>query len=302
VTNLRFLFLLGSTLCIVPQLFFAETIDKTEKKKEKDFDLTATFDHIHASKFSSPHVRRHDSLSFTDSNVLANYKQELSEKNGLEYGIGYNNVHFGWDKHPKLEEKNIHNLLLSFGGYTKERENWRWNGKVYLQMNTEHLSLSRYTLFRGFLHGVYDWKKDIRLHTGLEGVTGMRYTRIWPVIGFDWKYSPKIHFNVILPSNISAIYSFTDRFSAVAAVRFFLSRQRLGNHEHHHLKRALIAYRNTGLELGLNYQIAEKLLANVHVGEAFGGRLRVSRRNDSHRHHYKLNAAPYLGAALQVSF
>ena len=290
-------------LCLLALLGSQFSLQAEEhSKKSHPFDLTATQDHILSSKFKSPHKRKSSSLSFTDSNIIAGYTQEISTKNGLNYGIGYNNARFDWKKHSPIKQKNINNLLLKFGGYTKEREDWRWDANVYLQMNTDNFSLSRYTLFRGFLHGVYDWKKDTRLHVGLEGIAGMHYTRVWPTLGFDYKYSKKMRFSVVVPSNISALYSFDDHISAIAAVRYFLSRQRLGDHESHHMKRGLIAYRNVGVEVGLNYEIAKRLLANIHVGQAMGGRVRLSHKNDHHRKHYTLKSAPYFGAQISISF
>lgn len=299
MTRLRkLLFLLGTTLQSATLLANPSESQETEPP----FDITATYDHIHSSKFQRPHARRHNSLSFAEANFIATYTQKLTPQNGLKYGIGYVNTHLDWDKHPRIDQKTFNNLLLSVGGYTKDRENWRWDANVYLQMNTKHLSLSRYTFFRGFLHGVYDWKKNLKLHAGLEGVTGMRYTRIWPSLGFEWEQSERLHINAVFPSNLSAIYSFDQHWSVSASAHYFFSRQRLGEDENDHLRRGLIAYRNIGLEAGLNYRIAGSLLANIHVGESLGGNVRVSRHNDKDRHHYKQKPAPYFGGAISFSF
>ena len=265
-------------------------------------ECIANYDHINSSKFNSPHSSRHHSLSFGEGTFLATYTQKLNSQLGLKYGVGYTNTKLDFTHRPHIEQKTFNNLLLSIGGYVKTQDKWLWDTNLYLQMNTEQLSLSRYTFFRGYLHGKYEWKEDINLHVGLEGVTGMHYTHIWPSVGFDYQYSPKIRFNAIFPSNLSAIYFFTERTSINASAHFFLSRQRLGINESDHLKRGLIAYRNVGLELGFNYRIMDRLLANIHIGQALGGRLRVSRRNDRKRHHYRQKPAPYFGLVACLAF
>ena len=265
-------------------------------------ELIATYDHINSSKFKFPHSSRHHTLSFGEGTFLATYTYKLSSQLGLKYGIGYTRTKLGFTHRPHIEQKTFNNLLLSIGGSIKTQDKWLWDTNLYLQMNTEHLSLSRYTFFRGYLHGKYEWKEDINLHVGLEGVTGMHYTHIWPSVGFDYQYSPKIRFNAIFPSNVSAIYFFTERTSINASAHLFFTRQRLGINESDHLKRGLIAYRNVGLEIGFNYRIMDRILANVHIGEALGGRLRVSHRHDRKRHHYRQKAAPYFGLVACLAF
>ena len=167
-------------------------------------------------------------------------------------------------------------------------------------MNTDHFSLSRYTFFTGLLHGAYKWHSKRNLHVGIVAYGGMRYSRMLPVIGIDYKKSEKWQFNAVFPLNVSAVYSLNSNWSAEAGLRYFLTRQRLGNDEE--LRRGFVAYRNWGAEAGLNYRCNDHISLNVHVGESLAGRMRVSRHDDRHRHHYKIKPAPYFGLMAKIAF
>jgi hypothetical protein len=290
------LFLMQIVINMIPLL--AEEINS----KKPLFDITATYDHINSSKFHSSHEHKKHALSFEESNLLATCTQELTLNNGLKYGIGYANTRLDYNHYIDINQKTFNNLLLNFGGYTKDIDDWKIKAEVYMQVNTNHLISSRYAFFRGFMRGAYDWKKDLKLHIGIEGTTGMHYTHVWPSIGFEWAQSERLRINAVFPSNISAVYALTHHFSVSGSMHYFLTRQRLGEDEHRRLKRGLIAYRNAGLELGLNYNIAERFLANIHIGYALAGRLHINNhRNDQHNCH-KLKNAPYFGGVINYVF
>jgi hypothetical protein len=162
------------------------------------------------------------------------------------------------------------------------------------------MSLSRYTFFTGSLHGVYDYKKDTHLHVGLLAYSGMRYSRALPIIGFDYKISPKWMLNAVFPTNMSLAYTINDHWVLDGAIRLMLTRQRFNDHEHY--KRGLVAYRNWGAEAGVNFIWNPTVRVNLHVGETFAGRMRISNRKDHHRKHLRLGAAPYVGLDATISF
>jgi hypothetical protein len=210
---------------------------------------------------------------------------------------------YTFSHHPRktsFHEHHFNNLLLDIGGATEAVEEWVWDAGIGLQINTEHFSLSRYTFFSGTLHGRHTYNKDCNLHVGIVGDSGMRYSRVLPIIGFDYEFSKKWKLNAVFPINMALVYSIDDNWAVDTAIRYILSRQRLNDHGHN--PRGLVAYRNWGAELGLNYDYKEMLMVNLHVGDCFAGRMRISNRHDRHRKHLRLDSALYYGLHATIVF
>ncbi len=277
--------------------------DDTQNSNAPNIEMTCSYNHVNRAKFKHPSSQRHHHLTFSEGYVLGTYIQKLKSKSELLYGLGYMNTKFHFSHHPKrtsFKQSNFNNLLAQFGAVTQEIEKWKLEGQIGLQMNTEHLASSRYTFVSGLLHGVQDYNDQSKLHVGIVGYAGMRYTRILPIIGFDYKFSDQWKLNAVFPLNMSVVYSINKYLSLDASIRYFLTRQRLNDHGHY--PRGLVAYRNWGAETGVNYQINERMSVNVHVGESFAGRMRISTRKDSHRKHLKLDSAMYYGFSADFAF
>lgn len=270
---------------------------------EPNIKLSTSYNHVNRAKFRHTSSERHHHLTFDEGYVLGTYKHKLASDRKLVMGVGYLGTKFHFTHHPRrtsFDEKHFSNLLLQFGGWTKEIENWKWQAGVGLQINTEHFHLSRYTFFTGLLHGKYNYVNHSRLHVGLLGYSGLRYTRVLPIIGFDYPLSAKWELNAVFPLNMSLVYRITNQWQVDAGIRYFLTRQRLGEHEH--FRRGFVAYRNWGAEMGLNYEVNEHIRFNIHVGDSFAGRMRISNHRDHDRQHLKLDSALYYGCTAAVAF
>lgn len=267
--------------------------------KNPSISLFAESTHLSRAKFKHPNNRGH--LSFSETRAQGMYTYDLDDKNGLTVGAGYLGANFHFSKDPKFKQKQFNNALFTVGGFTKDIEKWLWNGYLTMQMNTDNFSLSNYTFFNGLLHGTYQWHDKRNLHVGVLAYTGLRYSRMLPILGMDYTHSEKWKFNLVFPLNMTAIYSFNKQWSVDAGIRYFLTRQRLGKDEHK-LRDGFVAYRGWGAEMGLNYQFNDRIRLNAYVGESLSGRMRTSTHNDKHRHHYRVGAAPYFGISATVAF
>ncbi len=283
---------------------FAAPNNDNKKEEEYASHCTLFHDSVGKGKVKQERHSRHGSLGYAQTGFMISHSESSEEKKGLDYAIGYKHDAFHWGhKKKRFHERNFNNVLLSFGGHTSEVENWKVEANVGLDINTRHFALSRYTLFKGFLQGKYTWKPDTNLYIGVLGITGMRATSVLPIIGFDYKASDKWNFNFIIPYNISAVYTINERWSCDAAFRTFYSHQRLGTHERsHRLRRGIITYRNTGVELGLKYKDDDRINASIHIGETLGGRLRTENHSGKQRKHFKVGSAAYIGARLTIGF
>ncbi|HXF29509.1 MAG TPA: DUF6268 family outer membrane beta-barrel protein [Chlamydiales bacterium] len=267
---------------------------------DKNFNIVGDYHHIQDASIQHGKFRHHD-FGFREGKVLANGVYHFDKEKHLSLGIGYMNSHLDFDKRPHIRDSTFENLLVTAGTTVKSSDGWHWNGQLALQLNTDDIS-SRYCFFSGILEGKYEWKRRSNLHIGLIGVSGLRYTRVLPILGIDFKQSEQWKFNLIFPTNISAVYSFNHNFSLEAGLRTFLSRQRFSKHEEGRYERGFIAYRNLGAELTFNYKIHERLQASLQVGETLGGRIRLSNKHDTQRRHLKLKPSPYVGLQACLAF
>lgn len=266
--------------------------------------LTVSFNDFEKAKFSKTRSQRGHHFKFSQGYVLGNYVQTLAnKKTDIEYGVGYMKSKFKFSHQHHMtsfKQQNFNNLLLQMGANMRQVQDWKVNVGLGAQLNTEHLTSARYTLFSGVIHGIYDLQEKTHLHVGLTGYSGLRYTRVLPVLGFDYAFSEKLLLNAVFPLNMSLVYAFNKEFAVDAAIRFMTSRQRLNKNNEN--SRGLVTYRNWGGEIGLNYTPNEHFRINLHVGETFGTRMRISNRKDHDRKHLRLDSALYYGLDATIAF
>lgn len=291
-------YLAVTSLAFTTALFAADTYEDPSEVK-----LKGVYNNISSAKFTHPKSERHHHLRYSEGEVMGIYKHRLKNQRTLNLGVGYMGTQFHFSHHPKkssFKQEHFDNALFRVGASTTEIHRWKWKADLEMQMNAQHFSLSRYTLFTGILRGRYKYHDKRHLHVGVYAISGMRYTRVLPILGIDYTISEKWQLDAVFPTKMALVYSITPQWKVDAAIRYFLSRQRLGEHEHFH--RGLVAYRNWGAEFGLNYAFSERIRFNAHIGESFDGRMRISHRNGHHRHHLVLDPAMYFGFTATLIF
>jgi hypothetical protein len=279
---------------ILLSFFLTHPLTADEKELAKVPEVLASSNSIHSQH--SDH-----SIGFKDSKLIATYTQEINSKDSFQLALGYKQDQFQW-KDFHINQNNFRDLILRGGACTFAAPSWGWDADLTLEMNTDHPSLLDYTFWHGMIHGTYFLNETSNLHIGIIGTYGMHYTRLLPVIGFDMPLAEKLYLTMIFPTSANLIWFFDKNWSLDIAWRLFLSCQRFGKDEGKKYKEGFIAYRNSGLEVGINYQILPWGAINLHCGMAMGGQLRLSDRLDHHRHYYDQKAAPYLGCAASVRF
>ena len=272
-------------------------------EQDPTIEISASYNNVERAKIKKPSSQRHHHLSYRQGFVLGTYKHKLKSDSELQFGVGYMQTMFDFSHHTKktsFKQKHFDNLLLQFDASTNEIENWKWDAGLGLQINTDNFSLSRYTFFNGVIHGTVDYTEYSHLHVGVLGFSGMHYTRLLPIIGFDWKINDTWKLNAVFPVDMALVYSINDNWSIDASIRYMLSRQRLNHNSYN--SRGLVAYRNWGAEAGINYAFNDSFRINLHVGNAFAGRMRISNQSDSKRKHLELDSSLYYGASASISF
>ncbi len=265
----------------------------------KPCQLEASFDMIGRSKFNRHDGHGHIRYSRGNIETSCGFYYNPCYKEGLAATVGYTYTLMDWKHNPFFHQKHFHTATVGLSAFSHRLCDWLWRSQVAINMDTDHFNF-HYTTYDLLLWGKYEYCEDIGLHVGLLAFTGLRIDRVYPIIGFDWKYSCHWKFNLVFPIDISAVYTINDCWSVSLTGRPFYSRNRAAKHSR--LSNAVFEYENAGAEFAVNYQLSDWLHANVHVGEAFGGKLKVANQHDHHPHHFRFNSAGYIGGEVDISF
>lgn len=218
------------------------------------------------------------------------------------FGIGgyeYTRIH--WNKNPYFDQSHFHTLALGLGAVTKRLGDWLWQAQLRANFDLIHFKFSEYITWDMFAWGRYSYCPDINLHFGFLAFTGMKFDRVYPIVGFDWKFKEKWKLNAIFPIDMSLQYFINNRWSLALAAKFIQSRHRVGPHEN--LPRGIVVYTAGGIEFGVDYiSVSERFTANVHIGEILGGILKVANMHYHHKRRFRFRTAPYAGGEVTWKF
>jgi hypothetical protein len=249
---------------------------------------------IESSPFKGGHVR------YSDAEVIGYYNKTINDDSGIIFGAGYSGTNIHWEQNPFFRKNHFNNLILNLSGYTTYINNWLWQGGIGASIDADTWGWANYNLYSFTLWGRYAYCDTLGVHVGLVTQTGIKKDKVQPIIGVDFFLSNCWKINLIYPVNMSIVYIINQDWSVALAGRVFEDRHRVGRNEF--LSRAIVEYRNTGTELALNYTWAPHLSANVHVGSALGGDLKICNSNNDALTHLKLKPTAYVGGALDLKF
>ncbi len=278
----------------------AESMKTDETANESIFNISAKADWIGEAKIDKrgfPHNHLKFWQAAIEGSAVVYYNRACKE--GLVLGVGYDHVIFDWNHNFYFKRDKFNQVTFALSGFSERMNNWQWQAQIAVNCDTNHWNFSEYTNYDFFLWGRYEFCNDFNFHAGFYAQTGMKIDHIYPVLGFDWKINETWKLNAIYPFNMSLVYNYDENWSALAGIRLFNVRYRVGKHEP--LSKGLFQYRNTGIELAVNYK-DQRYYANIHAGCAGGGKFIISNKNNKHKHHFHLDAAPYIGGEISAKF
>lgn len=272
----------------------------TEPAKSAPFSVNTYIDVLGPSKITEGFFKDdqvHFAQAQTEAGMVVYYCKPYEE--GARIALGYTATYLKWAQNPWFDQDHFNILSLAFTGFTKRVERWFWRYQLSINVDTHEWKTS-YTSYDLILWGRYAYCGErIGVHLGVLAQTGLNLDRVYPIIGFDWKISPKWKLNVIYPLNVSLIYALAPRWSLALAARTFNSRFRV--HHDEIFSHALLRYTNTGVEFSVRYE-TKNVSANIHAGATFGGKYRVANQNNHHAHTYNLASAGYVGGEVDIAF
>lgn len=265
------------------------------------FKIKFTADIVGKTKVQNSFSKQHLYFGTGQVEVGFVYYYDPCLEEGANVSVFYQNTYLNWKSNPFFRQKDISTVGFSLGAFSKRLPDWTWSTRVAVNFdNIEYWNLRDYMYYDLLLWGRYEYCDNFGIHIGVLAYTGMKIDLVYPVIGIDWKYNDKWQFNAIFPMNVSIVYNFNKAWSVALAGRFFNERHRVRESEW--LSKGLWRYQVTGAELGLYYNPAKWLSANIHAGTTLGGRLKIGSRHYHHRQRIRLDPAPYAGGELTLNF
>lgn len=244
------------------------------------WNLEVYWDWISKAKFTTPEDKG-DTISYSEGQVELAYAWFLNPCDGLALGLGYNRSYMNWTHNPFFREKIFSKFLVDFQAFTRRFQNWEWRLGFKAAFDTHHFDLYDYTIYDALVWGRYGWQSDwfgreIGLHIGFIGRAGIDKNWIIPIFGFDFEQECVWKVRLVYPVDMKISYYLTDQWSISLAGKIWNTRYRLGKNEP--LSQGIFEYRNSGIEVGINYEYDPMLLANLHVGSTLGsGDVKISK-------------------------
>lgn len=268
------------------------------KYQEAGFDIKTDYNHVGKADFDTPGFKSQD-IGYSEANARVFYRHPVSDDEQLLIGFGGTHSKIMWRHNPDFRETGFGFFNVSIGATTKRLKNWFWRAGLTASIDGDIPGAKHSSVYRGMMWGRYTYRDDLGLHIGFVGQTGIRKDEVYPILGVDYT-KKKWKLNVIFPVKVNAEYELNRDWSLEVAARRFSTRHRLDKAEP--MSRGIMEYSNFGGEFGVNYRCAPCFTANVHVGSAFGGQLKVSNNRDKGATHYKFEGSAYLGAILSFLF
>lgn len=265
------------------------------------WEVSASADVVDDSRITTPGFQdQHIFFSLADVALTYTKLFGCEHDGGAFIGIGYSDNIIRFRQNPNFRQTHFNNLNVDIGGFSSHFPGWLWKTDLGANFDLDAGTVSKYTLYSMTIWGRYALYPCLGVHMGMIVVTGLEKNKAWPIIGIDYNWRDTIKLSLVYPVDISAIYLFSESWSAGFAQRFFWTRHRAGQNEP--VPRSLVEYRNTGTEARLTYTRSPVAYVSVHAGYAYGQDLIITDDLGCNGTHYKFDGAPYVGGDISIKF
>ncbi len=278
-----------------------EPIDPEEAEHCGPFALHSNYDYIGNSHLEKEPFKSEETR-FSQLNAGGHFifYYDPCYKEGALLEIGYARTEIVWSHNEFFHEQRFQGIDSVLGFFTERYHGWLWQAKVGINASLDHIGLAENSTYDMVLWGRYEYCHNVGVHVGFIAETGLRIDHVYPILGFDWEINKCWKLNAVFPVNMALVYTINPTWSLSVAGRMFRSRHRLG--EDDITPSGLIVYRNSGIELQLDFTCGHCVTANIHAGRAFGGEIKVANRQYRNKRHFKFESANYAGVEFELSF
>ncbi|MCB1135391.1 MAG: hypothetical protein KDK78_03885 [Chlamydiia bacterium] len=294
------LLLLCTTL--LPVFLSAEATEDTDAAcccTPPTMEITWNANALTAAKFEEDGFTDQE-LRYAEAMVQANITHQFNDCDGLTWGVGGRYTDLKWVENPHFSERNFYDIFLASSLFTQRWDCWYWRAGALFAFDTDHILDGAYTKHQGLIWGRYNYSDCLGLHIGAMWGLGLNDDYVYPVLGIDYSPSCDWKINLVLPVNVSAVYSLNDCLDIDIALRRLKARHRVD--EDQTLSRGIFEYRSYGVELGATLHIGPYLSTRLHAGSTGGGNLKVMDSQGSDVASYAVDGAAYVGGNLALHF
>lgn len=239
-------------------------------------------------------------LSYSFAEVRATYTYYNDSGSGIFCGVGYSMTDLDWKENPVFNETDYSYVNVFIGGFTRCVDGWLWRAEFQVGHDPDANDFSHYTLYRTALWGTFYYRRDLDIHVGCVAYTGLRTTKVFPIIGAIWRLHDHWAIHGVIPFDMGIYYILNNNLNVGVNVRFIWDRHRVGKNEPSPL--SIFTYRQLGLEAIIKYCPSSHTILKVFAGSTGGGDLKVTNKRGRMSTHYKLESAFYGGVEAEVEF
>ena len=230
-----------------------------------------------------------DTTAFISTNLLS------SSRSTADVVVGARRVRLGLGRKTAPHES-LYGILGLNADY-RDLEDWDWIGNIVLQPRLASRNIARASRYIGALNGRYAVSTATGLHAGLYMELGMRASIVHPLLGIDYTVG-KWLLQAVYPMKAGISYqAFRSHLFSLMARPIYTA---LRLHKALHHRPGIGCYKATGLEFRWDYT-PNRWNLWAAVGSTMPGLLTLGNKNNNHRHHIHLAAAPYFNVGVTCS-
>lgn len=245
-------------------------------------------------------------LYYADSLDSLYLSHTFKKKNTLSWQLGYSYLRLNWDNNPRFQQKNFSYFLTSLGWISTSIDQWRWIFNGGVSVDAEMLNFAKSAVYWGLMWGRFQYTDAFALHVGFFGYVGVRNSYGLPILGIDWKWTPKWKLSIVFPIDGSIQYQFDKWWNLALKYTGFGGPYRYPRRVHSNetsgFKAAIFEVFSTGFELDLNYKYENRIGFGLGGGWNLGGWILTKDAHNHHGKYFHFNGSPYGQANLFLNF
>ena len=285
-------FLLSTTIWATDYTFLNPDMFVQEKKV---WHLEADFGKVGPAKITTGEAFG-SKIHYSEGNASLYLSHFLNKENSLTWQIGATYLDLGWHDNPNFTKDQYTYGTTSISWISHTVEKWRWiiNGGVAVDTTT--FDFGKSAVYYTMLWGRYEQTKNVGVNLGFFAYYGAQNGYVLPILGVDWKMSPKWQFNAVFPIDVSLNYNFVTHWITSIVATSLGGPYRFPRKIHGGLglyEDGTFKIYSTVVEWDLSFVQKDFLEIGIGGGWNFGGWIQVSDENNHYKKYYDFNGAGY---------
>ncbi len=285
-------FLLGSPLWATDYIFLNSDMFVRE---EKVWHFEADYTKVRPAKITTGPVFG-TKTHYSEGDTALYFSHFLNKENALTWQVGANYIDLGWHDNPHFSKNQYTYGLTSLTWISHTIDRWRWviNGGVAVDATTFNFGQS--AVYYTTLWGRYAQTENIGANLGFFAYYGAKNGYVLPILGIDWKISPKWQLNAVFPIDASLNFHFNPHWilsvmaTSLGGPYRFPRRIHGGDGVYHD---GIFKIYSTVVEMDLTFVQKRMLEIGVGGGWNFGGWIQMSNPDNHDKRYYDFNGAGY---------